>query len=301
MRTYGTPEPPLVEAFSRNPSAMLEHFYWNLGLIPSGIQVALFGATSGKISPDYAPVTSESDITPVLSVAWLAILAAGAFCLGRNWRPWWDQWLKDRAWGWILLLAAGCVTFGVIISQRPRPSYLFAFAILVRAATGMSLFIIIGNTAWHRWLTAAFPVIAVSLVLFTPSYYTGANAGQPQPRPRPLLTAYRRLAPLDKLFERPGAIVATPGYGVELCSYVGKGNCSGLNYAELRNEVTSSGSTWLKILEKHNVELVYINEEVLAEPIGQRLLQETGASWETLVRIKTSGQDWALMAVPAAR
>ncbi len=297
LRIYGVSEPTLLEAIRRNPSAMLEHFFWNVGLIPSGLQVALFNEASGEVTPDYAPVTTKSGRALWASYFLMTIFAAGLVQLGRNWRYWWDQWLRGRAWGWLLLIATGCVTVGVMISQRPRPSYMFGLAILLRAATGMCLFVLLSRTPWRKWLSAAFPVLVVLIVFFKQSHYAHAKASEP----RPLLRAYERLAPFAKTLERAGSVLVSPGYGGELCNYVGKGGCVGLNYYDLRAEA-ASGNAWPKILSGHSATLVYLDEAVLAEPSGQRLASEAiSASWQVLVRFNGGGQNWILLASAGLR
>lgn len=47
-RVFGKPEPSLTEAIRSHPRAMLEHFWWNIQVIPNGIQILLFNGTSGR-------------------------------------------------------------------------------------------------------------------------------------------------------------------------------------------------------------------------------------------------------------
>jgi hypothetical protein len=293
VRVFGKPEPSLMEAFRRNPQAIGEHFLWNIKLIPSGLEVALFNVTSSRVTPDYAPVLTTK-IAWALSCILLAILAAGLVRLMQTRDYWWSQWLKERVWGWLLLAAIGCVTAVVMITQRPRPSYMFGLAILIRAATGMLLFVLLGESLWRRRIAMAFPAMAALLVILTPGFYPLAY----KLRPQSLLKSYERLVEFAPLLERPGAVLVSPGFSGELCNYVGKGICQGLSYVDLRAEV-SAGSSWPTVLDRHAATMVYIDELVLAEPAGQRLVMEAvSSSWQMLVHHYGSGQDWLLLARP---
>ena len=294
-RIYGKPEPSLLEALRRNPPAMLEHFLWNLSLVPNGLQVLLFNTTSGKVTPDFIPV-ARSRVSLSLSCILLVIVAAGLIRLIRDRRYWWDNWLKERVWGWLVLIAVGLMTIGVMVSQRPRPSFMFSLGILLRAATGMLVFVLVGRSSWRRRLLVAFAAATVLMLAFTPNYYASAYRSRPQY----LMKSYERLKQFEQLLEQPSTVLVSLGYGGELCNYVGKGKCRGLNYFDLRAEVTPD-SPWPKVLDAHGAALVYADEAVLADPAGQRLVSEAAASaWQTLALHEGGGGRWMLLAKPAA-
>ncbi len=215
-RVYGKPEPTLLEALVRNPPAMMEHFFWNLRLFPNGLQVLLFNSTFDHVSPDYAPV-EQSWMALFWTLVVLAIITAGSIRLIRDRQHWWGAWLKARAWGWLLLITVCCVTAGVMISQRPRPSYMFSLGILLRAAVGMLLLVLMGKSVFRKWLRLPFPVVAILMIALIPSYY----ATNYQNRPRLLMKGYERLAEYENLLQRPAAVLVSPGYNNELCNYVG--------------------------------------------------------------------------------
>jgi hypothetical protein len=52
---FGEPRPSLAEMLRANPREVLEHFLWNLSLVPNGVQLALFNAIGGRVTPDYWP------------------------------------------------------------------------------------------------------------------------------------------------------------------------------------------------------------------------------------------------------
>ena len=292
-RTYGKPQPSLAEALRRNPQAMMEHFLWNVRLIPYGLQVLLFNVSSGSVTPDYVPVRT-SKLAWIFSGVVLLVAAAGLIRLLRDRRYWWGKWLRERAWGWLFLGTVALVTGGVMVSQRPRPSYMLVFGILLRAAAAMLFFVLIEHTRYRRRLALAYPVLALAAVLCVPSYYALANPSGEQT----LRSGYERLREFRSLLERPGTVLVTPGYGGELCNYVGLGKCMGLNYYDLRTEVTQQRN-WLKVLDAHAAGLVYISEAAFGEASGRELAAELSPAWVRLFPRSESGGHWMLFANPA--
>jgi len=146
-QTFGRPDPTITDMLVHNPRATLEHFAWNFRLAPAGLQVLLFNATSFHDDPDYAPVNIDPDMAVPLSLSALALVFVGLVVLVVRWRYWWDYWLRDRAWGWAAMLAVAVTVLFIIPTQRPRPSYLFSFSVLLMTIVGMSLFIILHTVA----------------------------------------------------------------------------------------------------------------------------------------------------------
>jgi hypothetical protein len=92
-----------------NPGAVLEHFLWNLSLVPNGLQVALFNSMSGIVNPDYAPV-NQSRTALVLGLAVLIVVAGGGAAAARHCRHWWSAWFRERPGGiWLILLVVSAV------------------------------------------------------------------------------------------------------------------------------------------------------------------------------------------------
>jgi len=238
----------------RNPRATVEHFLWNWRLAPSGLQVLLFNCTSGKINPDYAPVRIRRSVSVILSVLLLAVWGCGFIGLLRNWRYWWDNWFRARLMGWIGMLAVVSVTFSVITTQRPRPSYLFSLSVFLMAVTGMSLTILSHRWQWLNQSLKWAPLGVVGLVFLVPPYYS-LNAAGPQ---QPLATAVRRLLPHEATIIRPGATVMLGDYAGELSGYVGRKVCKVVDYGPLLGEWKSGPLE--EFLAAHKIEALYLNE-----------------------------------------
>lgn len=244
------------------------------------------------MTPDYAPVVT-SNLAWICSGLLLLVTAAGLARLLRERRYWWEKWLKTRVWGWLLLLTVAFVTCGVMVSQRPRPSYMLAAGILLRAAAAMSSFVLVARSRYRQWLNLAYPVLALASILNVPAYYAMVNPSGQQP----LRVAYERLAEFQSLLERPGRALVTPGYGDELCNYAGHGNCTGLEYYSLRAEVTPERN-WLKVLDAHSAAFVYVDEAVLGGPAGRELVSELSSRWKRLPSRREDAGLWMLFANP---
>ncbi|MGH9668164.1 MAG: hypothetical protein ACRD9L_27405, partial [Bryobacteraceae bacterium] len=160
-RVFGMAEPSFTQAAIRNPQALLEHFLWNLKLLPDGLEVLLFNAAFGSTDPDYAPVRSGSGRALALAILSLGIILLGAIRLWRRRRAWWDGWLHDRLWVWLALGCLSAVVLSVIVFERPRPSYMFILGIALRALIGMSMVAIAGRWTDFSRLSAAFPAVAI--------------------------------------------------------------------------------------------------------------------------------------------
>jgi hypothetical protein len=255
---FGKRFPSLGEMIRENPTAVLGHVLWNISLVPSGIQVSLFGATSGTVSPDYIPVMSGSSTALSLSVIVGSTLVLGMYLLYRDWRHWWPYWLKDRALGWLAMLATvAVVVFVVIPTQRPRPEYLYLLSIVLMALTGMSLWVIIDRWFDPKKLSGWVPVVMVAIVLAAPSFYTNPNSAQP----RPLLQLYRRLIPFQSVIARPDTVFLKGESAFDVSGYVGYRLPTVLDYGVLGQIPVDMSIE--EFLSKQGINLIYLDENLM--------------------------------------
>ena len=68
----------MMTALRANPPAMLAHFWWNVRLLPSGLQVLLFNYRFGDANPDYVP-TYQSKLVLIPTVAGCALVILGGY------------------------------------------------------------------------------------------------------------------------------------------------------------------------------------------------------------------------------
>ncbi|MFO0826426.1 MAG: hypothetical protein U0792_25455 [Gemmataceae bacterium] len=175
---FGKPLLTLREMIAANPRAVAEHFAWNVSLTPNGLQLLLFNRVAGSVIPDY-DLSLGSRMNDwrgaVLGVAVLTLWGVGFALLWRGRREWWQNWLSARSLGWVAMFAVATAVPLIILTQRPRPSYLFTFAVLLMAITGMCLHI--STTRWRlaERLRSIVPLLMVGLVLFVPRYFTQAK------------------------------------------------------------------------------------------------------------------------------
>ncbi len=293
QRDFRASDLTMAEAFRRNPRAMMDHFVWNLTLLPSGLQVLLFNEMSGQVNPDFAPVTGGSSRALAASILLLAILLSGSLLFAGDLRGVWNDGLKDRIWSWT---AMGAVAIGVVlvsIMQRPRPSYMFALGLAAMASAGMSMHLVARRwSALHRW-PPLFPVLVVMIIALAPRYYA-------QPHRfvgRPLLDAYRRLSPFADLMKRRDTVIVTPGYGGELCSYLAVDDgrtCQGAWFYALRDAIRP-GQEWADVLREQKATLFYADHQVLGEPVVQPFTSDpVRHGWAMIAFQRVRGQEWKL-------
>jgi hypothetical protein len=293
MQTFGQPLPTLSEAFFANPGAMLEHFSWNIQMALSGIQLSLFNATSGSANPDYYPVN--------LNVAWIlaptlivgGILTGGLILMLREREFWWHHWLKGRAWGWsVILSAAAIAAFVVLPMQRPRPSYLFSLAIVLMAAVGMGLFVILNRWPIFRRWQIFIPAFAIALLIAVPPYY--------QPSDRPLLTLYQRLLPFQTILNRQETVLLSRELNPDICYYLsGKETCQIASYVDVQFfQDVSESKPLVNSLQAKNVTLFYVDalllKQLQANPHATRFLTNPNSFGWTLLADQAIGDRWML-------
>lgn len=224
-RDFRTEQPSLVQMLRVNPRALLTHVGWNLRLLPAGLQVMLFNATSDRFDPDYRGVPLRSRNATAASIILAGVAIAGGFIMWRNRRFWWRAWLRRRSLGWAAMLCGLPVALLIVATQRPRPEYLYNLTVLLLASIGTCWMPLALRFRKNRPLSAALPLLMLLAMMAAPSVYR-------QRRPRPIAGEYRRLMPSQTVITRPGAVVLSP-HSIESSMYVGHGEAQHVPYTEL--------------------------------------------------------------------
>jgi len=291
LTTFGKPEVTLWEATRLNPGAMVRYFWWNIKLIPSGLQVLLFNATSGNVNPDYVPVPINPPFARLASGILLVILTAGTVIFLRSPREWYETLVQPRVWAWIIMGSVASVVVIVMITQRPRPSYMFTLGLLLMALTGFFVQLIISNWPWlsaFRWM---FPIAAATLIAFTPCYYAAPRFG------RPNLAAYRHIRPFQEIID-PNVGLMAPFYGADLCYYLSRTPrryCRGFDYWVFRDS-TAPGVDWNRALAALRVKFFLANESVLTDKAGAEFVRSAPSNgWEVVELENLPGNRWMLL------
>jgi hypothetical protein len=258
--TFGKESLPLSEMIRANPRAVLEHFAWNFRLLPHGLQVLLFNATSGRSNPDYVDVNKGSDAALVASYALLAVWGVGLALLLRDRRAELRYYLRGRETVWLAMLCVAAVALPVIATQRPRPSYLFALGIVLMAGTGVCLTAIAGRFAALRRCAGLVAPVALACYLFSPLHPTFA-AVNPH---TPLTDAIHRLRPYEPLMARPETRFLGGQYAFELLTYLGRHpQVHSFGYELLAKR--DAGESLDAFLERQGINLFYVDDDLLGK------------------------------------
>jgi hypothetical protein len=226
-QTFGIAAPTLSEMIRTNLPAVIDHFLWNLSLTGNGLQIALFDAASGQLNPDYTP--RELGVSYPLWLSFLAvgIVAAGLALTLRDWRSRWSASFRALSYRWAPLLVVAVIALPVILTQRPRPDYLYALTFVLMLVIGTGLQVL--TNRWARAVEICSLVIGIATLLLIPPYYPAHADG------RPAKAAYERLRPYRSLLDAlPGDIVIGD-YAVELSNWIGlsRGRQTVLDYRSL--------------------------------------------------------------------
>jgi hypothetical protein len=277
-RTFGNELPTMREAFLANPKAMMEHFLWNVSLIPSGLQVALFNCRAGDFDPDYIRTPQRPAVAWALSAIYLALVAVAAVLVIRHREYWFKGFLEGRGWIFLGILTVCSTVCVVMVMQRPRPSYMFAQTVAMMLLAGFSVHVILHHLRIEPFVRrfAFLPMIAVAFLV--PQLYVAMpvvpmlktkeervaarKTRIAASRGRPLLVQFRLLEPFRDDLAKKSLRAATGGYPFELNSYLGFGT----ERPEERFFDTTSLVASAENAAAFNAELRKLNVRVLTIP-----------------------------------
>jgi hypothetical protein len=300
---FGQDRPSIVQAIGENPSAVAGHFGRNLRLFPAALEIGLFNAKAGSVgpaaNPDYIDVNQGSwlDLAGLLVVG--LTIVTGAALIWSQRRRWWEEWLRDRAWGWAALFSIGSVAVYAGLMTRPRPSYIFPLTILVLALLGMSLVAIADRIGLPRNLRAVIPPLAILAVVLIPSHYR-AGYSNPQTGPgQPLKMATDRLLPYRSDLEGDQRVLLAVYPSTDACPYVGGSDqCTSVpwNYPIGKTLAPELAGRQQHVFDPMPVNLIYANESAFsADPtIRSKLEALMRHGWHRVA--PSTGSDWLLLA-----
>lgn len=287
-----------AEAFRKEPADMLGHLAWNASLMPSGVQLALFNGVAGTSNPDFVPVPHNRPSALVLSIVLAVVLLVGGTVLYRDRHYWWAAWLRERAWGWLLLLAMVGMAVVVIPIVKPRPELLYGLWLLLMAVSGLCAAAIARRLGGLGRVDALAPALVIAALLLVP----GHDADPASPRAQPLRQEYERLAPFWEEVGQPGTVLLhNHPYVVRL--YLLAHDRSGrsewgsrdVDSAELRRK--PRGVPAHVFLQDRGVTLAYLDKDLLAklrnDPDARALLRSPeSVGWDV---IGDGGANWRLL------
>ena len=290
--TFGLDSPSLWQMIKANPGAVYEHFLWNISLIPSGFQMGLFDMMSGAISPDYVPA-KQNGLATILSAITLATVVLGIAMAIFGWRDRWKIWFSRRRGLFLIFAAVLCVAVPVILTQRPRPSYLFSTTFIMMATIGTAV-----NIITYRWSAVAERVaiiLAALVMLIIPPYYS-------EGWPRPLYDAHERVKPYASLFRGAGNTIIFGDYYGELEGYLllHRTHPKLLDYQVLSSRPPEEGLD--AFLRRQGVNIVYaqprIGNSLRAAPEGNDLLDRPETLGWRRIAPSATNPPWFLLCRP---
>lgn len=288
---FGTPKPSLVEAIKAHPGAIAEHFAWNLRLIPYGIEQMLFHRISSdeRHNPDYVPVRTGSPWAAAGLVTVFALLLAGGVALWRGRRRWWREWIAHRAWSWIVLLTFVPTALVVIVTQRPRPSYLFVLTALIFVMIGTAIQVLGSRWRSASRLYAVLPVAALALLVFEPPYYDSKYVTVTTGRP--LKAAVERLQPFSSQLQGSDVhVLSTNAFNV--CLYLAAPRAC----RPVETYRIPPGVPLQSFLRQEDISFIYADEMTLANrALGPRLRSLEGHGWQRLAPPAGHRATWLLL------
>jgi hypothetical protein len=277
QQTFGRAMPSLVQATLDNPRAVAGYIKWNLQLLPSGLQVALFNATSTRDQPDYVPVETHRSYPLVLSIAVLALLGGGALSIRRDYEFWRREWFPTRRWALAILGAVAVTAFFVVLTQRPRPEYMYGLTVGLMGFVGVCVSALVRRMGWTRFMSVFAAVTLLSLVVAMPSHYRHG--------PRPLHDAVRRLGILRGPLQRPGSVLIASEFNFEICAYLAGSynrSCTSPDWASLKTQL-ARGLPVGQVLNRANASVIYAETLLLADPaITQLVAAPEGYGWRQI-------------------
>jgi hypothetical protein len=288
--TFGSELPSFAQMIASNPAAVFEHVLWNLSLTLSGFQVSLFNTMSGKVNPDYVPVIS-SRAALYLSVAVVLVFAAGAFKAARQWEYWWSAWFQERRGVWLIMLAELSVALPVIITQRPRPSYLFPATVVIMAAIGSAVHVLL--RAKGQFIGKVFSVICIfMLVIAVPSYYSRHRSD------RPLYANYERIRSFAGVMSDPKNRILFGDYNGEFRGYLNIRGVITFDYSIL--SLWRSPQSLEQFLDSQGINIIFVQPRVMPElgarPEARQLLEQPEAlGWRRLAPTNVGDENWLLL------
>jgi len=288
QEVFGKLRPTFLEAVVANPGALGEHFLWNVHLLPAGLELLMFGSTSGGETPDFGPPARSVFALP-FGLFILLLFAAACYLYWKD-RPQWRPWFIERRWVLLGLASLLPMNAVVILTQRPRPEYLFSLEIALLVAVGWALLVIAFRLPPRRIWQGYLPIFCLVMIWFWPSY---ANRVVPE---HTLARTYSRLKPARSLFERVGTRLVTSGYGSELCSYLGHSNsaCTAIEFNGVRDQM-ANGTSLETVLGKERATLFYADAASMRIAAVKQFVTDPGADWEIAAYQSIGPETWALL------
>lgn len=292
-RDFGEELPSFTEALRSNPGAMIRHFLWNTELAPYGLQLALFDRTSGsrRRNPDYIEARTGSALALAGSVAVVAVALAGSLLLWRDRRRWWAAWIRERVWGWTVLVCLAAMGIWVVVTTHPAPAYFFPLTFALLCGIGLCAMALADRWPRLAALRAGLPLVAVGLLGFVPPHYDDDYSTPVLGPGRGLADAVSRLEPYGDQLAGSGTVLVGPR-AYEICNYLTPLERCTPGPAVESERLPASLGAWLDL---HGADFVYdAGKGVEGDPLRRELAKLEAHGWRRIAPLDSSA-DWLLL------
>ena len=170
-KTFGTEDLSLIHAIMVNPKAMLQFFTWNIHLIPNGLEVLLFNVAATGDNPDYSPIRVSFWRATLLGTLVCMLLISGLVLTIVQRQSLWTSYGKERIWCFIAMACVASTSLIVMLTQRPRPSYIFTFGMILMFLSGFSVWRLFRPNLSRESLRSLCAPAMCIVLLTVPWYY----------------------------------------------------------------------------------------------------------------------------------
>lgn len=292
---FGRAEPSILQASVANPRAVAGFLAWNTQLLPAGMQVNLFGATSFENDPSPLPVTENSTYPLLLSIVMLLLVIAGLVSVIRDGGTSLRRISARTLWMIATLASIGAGTVLVAVTTRPWSEYTYGLTVGALVLTGAAALALVRRIGAERILAPIALVTVASLIVALPSMYS--------PGPRPIYEDVQHLGVAHTRLQQPGSVLVTDGDESELCNYLAysyQRKCTTTSWSALRSQITRRHSAG-QVLDGVHATAIYVNASMLSEPAIAALVAAPRAQgWAQVAQGSGPSGPWQVL-VPIRR
>lgn len=296
---FGTSEVTFGTLMRTNPMAFWEHIGWNLRLLPSGLQLGMFNCFSGRNTPDFVEFKGGSKFAKIASGIFCVLIVVGLMCLLRR-KALWTRFLRGRrGWCWFAMATTLVPSMVGILTQRPRPSYIFLMSLFLMMLAGLCLSAVLKQLRANRYFNSFSPLLAIPFILFahskkdTAQIYSG----------RPFYEIYQRLYPFRSLFSNKGTVYCAEQGPDEMFMYLGKRYSSdpsdasnpSLTHALSPSLQDGTGAAFSQFLSGAKITLLYLDGNSLDRPAIKEWLASDADQWSVLAKHDYPNEKWILV------
>jgi hypothetical protein len=271
VTTFGRSNPTLLEALAANPGAVAGFAAENTRLLPGGLQVSMFGATSFTQAPGFGPPVTEGSIYAlVLAVLVIAGVVAAVIVAARGGALSLRRAPPELRWIWVAVASIAVATYVVVLTTRPWAEYMYGLTICAFLVVGWALLTLVRRVGAASLLAAFALVLAVTLAVVIPSAYP--------PAIRPIYDTVQRLQIVKQTLERPGSVLVTADNYNEACNYLASSaedECTGIDWFTLSAAV-SAKTPLAQVLDRAGASVIYVSADMLSDPVAAGLLRAPG-------------------------